>query len=66
MRLISERSGIEIKIGDRVTTFRGESGTLSSVRLPHKPGSSGHVGVKFDAGGEQEFFPAVIGARFVP
>lgn len=63
-KLISERSGIEIRVGSSVTTFRGEKGTLTMLVPPHKPSSSGHVIVKLDHG-EHQFYPSVIGARYV-
>jgi hypothetical protein len=55
----------EVKIGDRVTTFRGEHGTLIGIEKPHKPSSTGRVTVRMDSGYESSFYPSVIGAEWI-
>lgn len=67
MKLVDEKTGQEIKAGDKVTTFRGEKGTLVSWAPPRTINSSGKVTVKFgkhDIHG-REFYPSVIGAKIV-
>jgi hypothetical protein len=54
----------EIRPGDTVETFRGETATLISATIPHKPGSTGRVVVRFEGEDENEFFPGVIGATW--
>jgi len=59
MKLISVKSGFEVKVGDEVVSFRGEKGRLEHfVALP--------IYVKFsDMGFVQELFPQVIGVKVV-
>ena len=65
MKLINSTTKKEIKEGDRVTTFRGEKGTLTGNRPPQHEGSTGKVYVKFGAeGSEREYYPSVIGAEW--
>jgi hypothetical protein len=59
--LINGGTGLEIKIGDPVVTFRGENAVLIDIIPPHKPSSSGRVILKI-RGHEQEFYPGVIDA----
>jgi hypothetical protein len=63
MRLIAD-DGREMKIGDKVKTFRGELVEITGLRPPHKPSSSGHVSVKSCDGWEQEFYPGVLNAHY--
>ncbi len=66
MKLISDVTGAELKVGQRVKTFRDEWGTLMDFRVPSDPGSSGRVYVQMDNSKYQsEFFPSVIDARIV-
>lgn len=64
MKLIYEKTGQEVKVGDKVETFRGETVEVSFFRPPHKPSSEGHVSVKRD-GGTREFYVSVIGAEWI-
>lgn len=67
-RLICERTGEEIKVGDEVDTFRGDQVRVVGIRPPHRPGSSGRVIVdELSANGSrgQEYFPSVIDAKIV-
>ena len=65
-KLINEETGLEVKEGDKVTTFRDEIGTLVSFAEPHKPSSSGKVYVQFDGlDYRREFYPSVIGCKIV-
>jgi hypothetical protein len=66
MRLVNEKTGQPVKVGDVVKTFRGEQVMVTSLHPPHKINSSGHVtcrsiGKKWT----QEFYPSVIGARYI-
>jgi hypothetical protein len=68
MKLINSETGNEVKVGDAVTTFRDEDGTVTDVEEPRKPSSTGRVYVKFtypNASLTKEFFPSVIGAEWV-
>ena len=67
MKLIYEKTKEPVMIGDRATTFRGESVVVTGMDEPHKPSSTGRVYIKysgFDSIG-REFFPSVIGAIWV-
>lgn len=66
LKLVLAATGEEVKIGDRVTTFRGESGVVTAMQEPQHPGSTGRVSFKQD--GQQsssEFYPGVINAEWV-
>jgi hypothetical protein len=41
-KLVNKQGKI-VKIGDKVTNFRGEVRTVKEIHPPHKPSSSGHV-----------------------
>jgi hypothetical protein len=63
MKLISLSTGDELKKGATVKTFRGEEGMLMYFWPPHKPSSTGRVGVEIN-GQYCEFYPGVIDAQF--
>ncbi len=67
MILINMETEEPLRVGDIVTTFRGERMSLTGWREPHKPGSTGKIYVKgFDDNDyEAMFYPGVIGAKFV-
>ncbi len=67
--ILVDENGDMVSRGQVVTTFRGESVVVTGGKAPHKPGSTGKVYVRFEAEkrvGGGEFFPSVIGARWVP
>lgn len=65
MKLVNLHTGAEIKVGAKVTTFRGEKGVVKSLHPPTESGKSGKVNVKHLADGwEQLYYPVVIGAIF--
>lgn len=61
IRLLRKDTGEEVKIGDRVTDFRGEEHTLLSV-YPFD-GMTGKVALDGELG---LYYPSVIGCEFVP
>lgn len=61
--LIDAKSGDQVRLGDYVTTFRGETGTLTAVYPPHKPSSEGKVAVEVH-GRSGVLYPSVIGCSF--
>lgn len=63
MKLYRSCTAEELKVGDEVTTFRGEKGILTGMREPHKSSSTGRVYVRIN-GVDCEFFPPVVGAEF--
>ena len=67
MRLVYEATGVDVKVGDKVTISRGETVYVTAMREPHKPSSTGRVGVTYSKGGceSREFFPSVIGADWI-
>jgi len=65
MKLVHEKTAEVINIGDKVTTFRGEKGTLMSVQEPRHSGSTGRVGVKLKGTKYLSlFYPSVIDAKW--
>ena len=64
-KLVRDADGSEIQVGDSVTTFRGETVSVTDWSAPTHPGSSGRVCVKFADGHTMEFFPSVINAHIV-
>ena len=66
MVLIYEGTKEPVKVDDIVKTFRGDVVRVVSFREPHKPSSTGRVYVKHDDHGwSSEYFPGVIGAKWV-
>lgn len=65
-KLIDEKTGKDVTVGDEVKTFRGETCVVADLCPPHKPASTGRVYVDFPGvTAQQGFFPSVIGAKFV-
>lgn len=67
-RLVYKKDGHPCRVGDKIKTFRGSTGRLMSWRSPQTAASSGRVYVMLDErprDTRNEFFPGVIGARFV-
>ena len=56
VKLINRTTGKEVKIGDTVTDFRGETATVKYVRPPHKSSSNGFV---------NNFYASVYDCKFV-
>lgn len=66
MQLVDMETKAPANIGDRVRTFRDESGTLMRMERPHKPGSTGRVYVRMDGDtSEREFFPSVVNLEWI-
>lgn len=62
--LVHEKTGAEIRVGDTVETFRGESCKVTLLRPTE--GQNGRVYVRLPGDSfDSEFFPGVIGAKFV-
>lgn len=59
-KLVDEKTGKEIKIGDKVKDFRGETHEIKGYRPGAHAGSTGRVHTS--AG---EFYPGVVGAKVV-
>jgi hypothetical protein len=68
-RLVDEATGRELKVGETVTTFRGEKMILTGGQPPRHEGSSGRVYLcppgarRFT--NTAEFYPGVINAKWV-
>lgn len=63
MKLYDRKSGLELKRGDAIETFRGVKGKLVYSREPKKLSSTGRITIECEDGGERrEFFPSVINA----
>jgi len=55
-KLINKNTGIEVKKGDTLTNFRGETSIFKSFQEPHKPSSTGKVYTEGGLGGK---YPSV-------
>ena len=64
MKLINSKTKQEVKIGDMVTSFRGEKYEVRSWSEPHHSGSTGRMYVKNDQL-DRELYPAVFNCEFV-
>lgn len=58
---LEHKDGTPVCIGDKLTTHRGETYTITGGRPPHKPSSTGRVWVE----GGGEFFPTVFDLTWV-
>lgn len=66
MRLVYEDTNKEVRVGDIAATFRDESVLVKYITKPHKPSSTGRVGVSFlNEEHISEFFPSVINAKWI-
>ena len=66
MRLVYKATGKEVKVGDVVTTSKGEKCEVTYFRPPHKPSSSGKVTVQFEgSNSSMEYYVSVIGAEWI-
>jgi hypothetical protein len=62
MKLVYSASSKEVMIGDTVTLRDGEVVTVRYITEPHKPSSTGRVGLVEIS---TEYFPNVIGAEWI-
>lgn len=71
MKLIYEKDNLDhkagdtVRPGDQVIMQSGERCIVESIKLPHKPESTGRVLVAWDSGDTSSFFPSVIGAKWI-
>lgn len=59
---INEKTGKEVKVGDKVTCFRGSEYTIRSFEPPHKPSSTGRIYTHEGLGGK---YASVYGCKYV-
>ena len=64
MKLINSTTNKEVKIGDTVTSFRGERFELRSWSEPHHEGSTGRIYVR-EGKLEGSYYPSVFDCKFV-
>ena len=64
MKLINSNTKQEVKIGDTVTSFRGEKYEVCSWSEPQHAGSTGRMHVKGDQF-DRSFYPTVFNCEFV-
>lgn len=62
--LVSEKNGRRVRVGETVTTFRGEQAKLVRTEWPRHSGSTGRVYIEED-GQLNGYYPSVIGAKWV-
>lgn len=66
MQLVYENGGKPVLVGDLVPCHNEDAPVeVLYITKPHKPSSTGRVGVKFSDGSHREFFPGVIGAEWI-
>jgi hypothetical protein len=63
-KLISEKTGEEICVGDVLITSRGEKVRLIGMQPPHKPEASGKVVCEDENRRDCVWYAGVVGARF--
>jgi hypothetical protein len=56
VKLVHTPTGKQLNFGDEVTSFRGETTTISSMRPPHKSSSVGFV---------NNFYASVYDCKYV-
>ena len=62
--LVYKKTGLPVKGGDEVKTFRGESAKVEGWHEPHKPDSSGRVMLRIGAYEPFPYLPGVIDAEW--
>lgn len=62
MQLVRTDTRKPVKLGDTLTSFRGEAVELVGIIKPHKPESTGRVIVQ--GGGQGQYFPSVFGLEW--
>lgn len=66
MKLVYKATQVEVKVGDKVETTRGEKVTVLSFRNPTSPASEGKVHVSHDGKTfKPEYYVGVIGAEWI-
>jgi hypothetical protein len=70
MRLVYEKTGAEVCIGDHVTTSKGEIVQVERIEEPKSPASSGRVHLQLivdglPVGPVSAFYPGVICAEWI-
>jgi hypothetical protein len=65
MRLVYEKTGIEVQEGDKVETSRNEKVTVTSIEKPRHGGSTGRVYVEYENGSRGGYYPVVVGAHWI-
>lgn len=65
MRLVYDKTGIEVQEGDKVETSRAELVTVTSIEKPRHGGSTGRVYVENENGGRSGYYPSVVGAKWI-
>lgn len=65
MKTIHMKTGAEVREGDTVTDFRGETATFCSASRAESPGKSGKVIVKLPDGERREYYDRVYDLRVV-
>lgn len=64
-QLVYIESGLPVKNGDTVTTFRGESAKVVGWAAPRTEASTGRVALVIEGStGWQEYYPSIINAEF--
>ena len=66
MKLYYDLTGNEVKVGDKIKTFRGDRVTIHDIEQPKHSASTGRVHVKNAAGIVSAYYPGVIDATWRP
>lgn len=64
MKLYNTKTNKPARIGDSVTSFRGDHATILGWREPHKPSASGLIEVEYYDGTGGSYYPSVFGCEF--
>ncbi len=64
-KLVDEKTGKPLFVGQRRFDFRGDVLVVSGGRPPHKPASTGRVYVSDDGTRHAEYYPSVVDACWI-
>jgi hypothetical protein len=65
MQLVYTKTNVPVETGD-IVKLRGRRAVVEYITEPHKPASTGRVGIKYvENKWTMEYFPSVIGADWI-
>jgi hypothetical protein len=65
LTLVNEKTHKPLVVGQKVKDFRGEVLTVVGGQAPHHSASTGRVHVESAKGWATEYFPGVVGAKWM-
>lgn len=65
MKLVYNENLEQVRVGDKGTLLDGSEYTITDIRKPHSPASTGRVFLRDAEGLDHGFYPSVINATWV-